>query len=282
MKTKIFLDSADPIETREALSILGFLDGQTTNPSLIANNPQAQARLASGHKFSRQEVLDFYRQVVKEISSLIPQGSVSIEVYADRFTTAEQMLAQGTEFFAWVPNSHIKFPITKAGLTAVELGKHQGLRANLTLCFSQQQAAAVFAATGGMRKGDCFISPFIGRLDDVGQNGMSVVANIIKLYKDTDLHVEVLAASIRSVEHLLAAISLGADIATAPLKILKQWAGQGFSMPDVNFRYQPKLEPVPYQAMDLGKPWEEFDLHHDLTDKGLERFANDWNRLVIK
>src|SRR3990167_3042266 len=102
LQTKIFLDSGDPAETREAIKLLGFLDGQTTNPSLIAKNPQT-----TGKKFSKQEILDFYKKVVQEISGLIPDGSVSIEVYADGQTSSDEMLSQGREFFQWIPNAHI-------------------------------------------------------------------------------------------------------------------------------------------------------------------------------
>jgi transaldolase len=99
LQTQIFLDSGDPEETREVLSILGFLDGQTTNPSLIAKNPATV-----GKKFSKSELLTFYKKVVEEVSVLIPDGSVSIEVYADASTSAEEMLRQGREFFKWIPN----------------------------------------------------------------------------------------------------------------------------------------------------------------------------------
>ena len=114
LKTKIFLDSGDPQETREALSVLGFLDGQTTNPSLIAKNPNA-----IGKKFSAAEVLNFYENVVKEVSSLIPQGSVSVEVYADKDTSSEEMLDQAKEFYGWIPNAHIKYPTITEGLKAL-------------------------------------------------------------------------------------------------------------------------------------------------------------------
>src|SRR6185369_13659357 len=102
LHTKIFLDSGDPAETKEALALLGFLDGQTTNPSLIAKNPATV-----GKKFSKTEIFDFYKTVVGEISALIPNGSVSIEVYADANTSSDEMLAQAREFFTWIPNAHI-------------------------------------------------------------------------------------------------------------------------------------------------------------------------------
>src|SRR3990167_3131105 len=97
LKTKIFLDSGDIAETKEAIKLLGFLDGQTTNPSLIAKSPDAQERLARGEKFSETEVYDYYRKVVNELSGLISNGSISVEVYADANTKAEQILKQGRE-----------------------------------------------------------------------------------------------------------------------------------------------------------------------------------------
>ncbi|HXE09999.1 MAG TPA: transaldolase family protein, partial [Verrucomicrobiae bacterium] len=139
LKAKIFLDSGDPAETKAALALLGFLDGQTTNPTLVAKNPYARERFEKGDKFTEDEILDFYKQVVIDISDLIPDGSVSIEVHADQTTTAEQMLAQGREMFRWIPNAHIKYPTTMAGLTAAEQSVHDGLRVNMTLCFSQEQ-----------------------------------------------------------------------------------------------------------------------------------------------
>src|SRR5574341_487311 len=165
LKSRIFLDGGDPAETRDVLKGLGFLDGQTTNPTLIAKNPEAKKRLERGEKFKKEEVLDFYRGVVRELSGLLPQGSISVEVYADQATTAGAMLAQGREMFEWIPNAHVKFPGSREGLRAAEQAVRDGLRVNLTLCFSQEQAAAVYGATRGAKKGDVFISPFIGRLD---------------------------------------------------------------------------------------------------------------------
>lgn len=276
LKTRIFLDSGDPQETKEALSALGFLDGQTTNPSLIAKNPQAL-----GKKFSAAEVLNFYEKVVTEVSSLIPQGSVSIEVYADKDTPAEEMLEQGEGFYKWIPNAHIKFPTTPEGLKAAELAVLDGLRVNMTLVFSQQQAAAVYAATKAAKKGDVFLSPFVGRLDDRGENGMDFIANTIKMYSLGDGHVEVLTASIRSVDHLVKCIELGSDIATVPLQVLKEWAAQGMPQKSqgsiVNSQ---ELAPIPYQQIDLNKPWTEYNIQHELTDKGIEKFSADWNSLI--
>ena len=256
--------------------MLGFLDGQTTNPSLIAKNPAA-----AGKKFSKQEVLDFYRSIVQQVSQLIPAGSVSIEVSGDSTTTAEDMLAQAKEFFTWIPNAHIKFPTTQEGLKAAEAAVQQGLRVNMTLVFSQQQAAAVYVATIGALKGDVFISPFIGRLDDVGENGMDLIDNILKMYESGDGHVEVLTASVRTLGHLLAAINLGSDIITAPFKVLKEWADAGLSMPDKEFEYHSgNLRPIIYQPLSLEHPWQEYDISHELTDKGVQKFSEDWSKLI--
>jgi len=281
LRTKIFLDGGDPEETKEVLHRLGFLDGQTTNPSLISKNPAAKERLGRGGKFSAEEVLDFYRGVVSEISGLLPQGSVSIEVYADAGTTAEAMLRQGREMFSWVPNAHIKFPTTREGLTAAEQAVREGLRVNMTLCFSQEQAAAVYAATRGASKGQVFVSPFIGRLDDRGEDGMGLIANILRMYASGDGHVEVLTASVRSIDHLLYALALGSDIVTVPYEILKAWSGQGMPVSGREHQYDAKgLRPIPFRAVDLGGRWQDLDIRHELTDRGMEKFSADWNTLI--
>lgn len=173
LKTKIFLDGGDPEETKEIISLLGFLDGQTTNPTLIAKNPEAQARIARGEKFSK----------VEKISSLIPGGSVSVEVYADKSTAAEEMLKQAGEMFSWIPNAHIKFPITSEGLEVAEQFVRAGKRVNMTLCFSQKH----------------------------------------------------------------------------------------------HFK---NLKPIPYQEISLNKKWQEYDIIHELTNKGIEKFSEDWNKLI--
>lgn len=280
LKTKIFLDSGDPKETREIIKLLGFLDGQTTNPTLISKNPEAKARLEKGKKFTKEEIYSFYKSVVKEISLLIPDGSVSVEVYADKQTSTEQMLREGKEMFSWIPNAHIKYPTTGEGLASAERSAQEGMRVNMTLCFSQEQAAAVYAASKGAQKGQVFVSPFVGRLDDIGENGMDLIKNIITMYKKGDGHVEVLAASIRSMDHFLYSLKLRSDIITAPFKILKEWGQKGMPIRD-DFIYKTSLRPIPYQQIDLNKPWQQYNIDHELTDKGMERFSLDWNSLVI-
>jgi transaldolase len=281
MKTRFFLDGGNEEETKQIINLLGFLDGQTTNPTLISKNPEARKRLEQGKKFSQAEILGFYRGVVRTISGLMPQGSVSIEVYADGSTSSEEMLKQGREMFSWIPNAHIKFPTSPEGLKAAETAVKDGLRVNMTLCFSQEQAAAVYAATKGARKGQVFVSPFIGRLDDRGENGMDVIANIIRMYAKGDGHVEVLTASVRSFDHQLYALKLGSDIITAPFEILKQWGEQGMPVPGNDYRYDAKtLKAIPFREIDLSRPWQSYDISHDLTDKGMQKFSADWNALI--
>ena len=281
LKTRIFLDGGDPAETKEIMDILGFLDGQTTNPTLISKNPEASMRLERGEKFTGKEILEFYRKVVREISSLIPQGSVSVEVYSDLSTKAEEMMQQGREMFSWIPNAHIKFPSSEEGLKTAEQAVKAGMRINMTLCFTQEQAAAVHAATRGAKKGDIFVSPFIGRLDDKGENGMDLVANILRMYRNGDGHVDLLTASVRNYEHLQYAIKLGSDIITAPFHILKEWGEKGMPIPGSDYRYdQHGLSTVPYREISLAKNWKEYDISHELTVKGMERFSADWNALI--
>jgi transaldolase len=280
LKSKIFLDGGDPAETKEILSILGFLDGQTTNPTLVSKNPKARERFDKGEKFSEAEIYDFYKQVVSEISNLIPDGSVSIEVYSDKTTEAEAMFSQGQEMYTWIPNAHIKYPVTKAGLAAAENSSKAGMRVNMTLCFTQEQAAAVYAATKGIQE-KAFVSPFAGRLDDIGLDGMSLIANITKMYKNGDGHVEVLAASIRTMDHFMQSLALGADIITAPFGVLKEWGEKGKPLPPSDFTYDPQgLKPIEYQELDLDKQWQDYDINHQLTDKGIDNFAADWNQLI--
>ncbi len=278
LKTKIFLDSGEPQETKEVKAALGWLDGQTTNPTLIARNPQLELK-AKEHKLTRQEFEDYYQQIVQEIDKIIPGGAISVEVYADLSTSAEEMIKQGERFASWADNVYIKLPIMPAGLKAAQVLLKKGIKVNMTLCFSQAQAAAVYAATQGARRGTVFISPFIGRLDDQGLNGFELVLNIKQMFASGDGHVEVLAASVRSLDHLLAALQSKIDVVTAPARVLVQWARKGMSLP-ADFVYQPNLKPILYQSYDLSKDLQQFSLDHPLTKIGIEKFAADWNSLI--
>ncbi len=237
-KTRVLVDGGNPNETLRIKSLLGFVDGQTTNPSLIAKNPEIQQLVASGHTLSPEEEKNEYKKIVRSISPLVGDAGVSIEVFADLNTTAEEMLAQGQEMFSWIPNAYIKYPCTHRGLRAAEMSVQKSIRVNMTLCFSQAQAAAVYAATKGSKE-PVYISPFVGRLDDQGEDGMDLVRNIKRMYERSDGHVHVLAASIRSISHLLCSFFLDAELATVPSKVLQEWAAAGFPMPDHNFKYKP-------------------------------------------
>lgn len=281
LKTKIFLDGGDPEETKQIIDALGFLDGQTTNPTLISKNPEAQERLKNGDKFTKDEIYDFYKGVVTNLSEMLPDGSVSIEVYADKETSADQMFEQGRSMYTWIPNAHIKYPTTKAGLEAAERSVKEGMRVNMTLVFSQEQAAAVYSATKGAVKGQVFVSPFVGRLDDRGENGMDLIKNILKMYESGDGHVEVLTASVRTVNHFKQGLKLGSDIITTPIKILEEWIDQGHSPVDESFEYDTgEMKPIEYKKLDLDAEWKIFDINHELTDAGIDRFASDWNTLI--
>lgn len=276
IKTRIFLDSGNPEETREVLGLLGFLDGQTTNPTLIAKNPKTK-----GRKFTKKEIFDFYRDIVIEISELIPAGSVSIEAYADEKTSSQEMFEQGMEMFSWIPNAHIKFPTTLAGLEAANKAVKAGLRVNMTLCFSQEQAGAVYIATQGAQRGSVFVSPFVGRLDDKGINGMSLIANIARMFEAGDKHVELLVSSVRNLQHVFYSLRLGSDIATVPFGILREWVDTGLAVPGRNYRY-PKgdLRDLNYEQVSFARNWYEFNVEHELTRMGIKKFADDWNALI--
>jgi transaldolase len=280
-KTKILVDGGDPAETLRIKSLLGFVDGQTTNPSLIAKNPEIQQLIASGHTLSAEEEKNEYKKIVQSISPHVGEAGVSIEVFADLNTTAEEMLAQGQEMFSWIPNAYVKYPCTYEGLRAAQTSVQKNIRVNVTLCFSQEQAAAVYAATKGSKQ-PVYVSPFVGRLDDHGEDGMDLVRNIKKMYERGDGHVYVLAASIRGFNHLLWSFALSAELATVPGKVLEEWAAKAFPMPDRNFSYRgvdasgKPLKAIPYKELDLNLPWQSFDIAHELTNKGIQKFVADY------
>jgi len=287
LTTKILVDGGDPEETRRMKSVLGFVDGQTTNPSLVAKNPEVQHRIVSGQRFSLEEQQQEYKRIVQQISPLVGDAGVSIEVFAELKTTSEQMLAQGQDMFSWIPNAYIKYPCTHEGLLAAQISVSQGIRVNITLCFSQEQAAGVYAATKNT-KAPAYVSPFIGRLDDRGKNGMDLIKNIQKMYRAGDGHVHVLAASIRSVDQLLACFALGVELVTVPTKVLEAWAAKGFPMPGHDFVYKGvdmagnTLRPIPYRNINLNQPLDAFDLRHDLTKKGIEKFVEDFKGTIYQ
>lgn len=210
---KFFVDSADVDEIRE-LATTGLVDGATTNPSLIAK---------SGRDF---------REVVAEICALIA-GPVSAEVTA---LDAKDMIAEGKTLARIAANVTVKLPLTLNGLKACRALRDEGIMTNVTLCFSANQA--LLAAKAGAS----FVSPFIGRLDDVGEDGMGLIREIRAIYDNYDFATEILAASIRSPMHIKDAALAGADVATAPAGVIKAL------------------------------------VNHPLTDKGLAAFLADWGK----
>lgn len=165
-------------------------------PRKCSGFPEIQQRIASGHTLTSRQEKDEYRKIVQAISPSVGDAGVSIEVFADLDTSAEEMLAQGEEMFSWIPNAYIKYPCTHQGLKAAEMSVRQRIRVNMTLCFSQEQAAAVYAATKESRG---------------------------------DGHVHVLAASIRHLDHLLASFAL--DVELVPAKVLEKWTTSNFPLP---------------------------------------------------
>ncbi len=208
---KFFVDTAE-IDAIAELNDLGMVDGVTTNPSLI---------LKSG-----RDILE----VTKEICDLV-DGPVSAEVVA---TEADDMIAEGRKLAKIAPNIAVKVPLTWAGLKACKTLTGEGQMVNVTLCFSTNQA--ILAAKAGAT----FISPFIGRLDDINLDGMDLIADIRQVYDNYGFETEILAASIRSVNHVTDSARIGADVITAPPGVIKKLAD------------------------------------HPLTDKGLDAFLSDW------
>ena len=277
--SKILVDGGDPQETIRIKDLIGFVDGQTTNPSLVAKNPEVAQLVKSGQRLTDAQETAEYRKIVQAISPLVGDAGVSIEVFADLDTTADAMLQQGREMNAWIPNAYIKYPCTAEGLKAAHRSVAEGLEVNMTLCFSQSQAAAVYAATRGT-KAPVYVSPFVGRLDDIGQNGMDLIRNIKQMYAAGDGHVLVLAASIRSLQHLLCSFHYRAELVTVPAKILEEWASQGMPLPGENFSYKPVGAEIAYQDLNLNQHWEQFNIQHELTRKGIQKFVADYKSTI--
>ena len=190
---KIFIDTANLNEIREAASF-GILDGVTTNPSLISKE---------GHK----DIPKFYEEICKIVS-----GPVSAEVISTEY---EGMLKEGREYSKIAPNIVIKVPLIKEGLKAVKTFTEEGIKTNVTLCFSPSQA--VFAAKAGAT----MVSPFIGRLDDISTDGMDLIDKVVQIYGNYGFETEVLVASIRHPLHFVDACLIGADICTIPFKVIE-------------------------------------------------------------
>ncbi|MDF1539979.1 MAG: fructose-6-phosphate aldolase [Candidatus Thorarchaeota archaeon] len=211
---KFFIDTANVEDIRKAHE-RGMVDGVTTNPSLVA-----------------KEGRDF-RQVIDEIASFV-KGPISLEVVSE---DAEGMLKEARELNGWIDNAAIKIPLTWEGLKATKVCAEEGIKTNVTLCFSANQA--LLAAKAGAT----YVSPFIGRLDDIGQTGMQIIADIAEIYSNYGYATEIIVASIRHPIHVHEAALLGADIATIPPAVLDKM------------------------------------VNHPLTDKGIKQFLADWEKV---
>lgn len=288
-QSQIFLDSGDPLETKKAKKILGFLHGQTTNPSLVAKNPQVQSYIQKGKKLTESELLSLYKDLVKSIRKEI-DGSISIEIYADWETPWEKMVEQAQEMNTWIENAHIKFPTIPQGVKAAHEFSKIGGKVNMTLVFDQEQAASVYVATIDSEKTH-FVSPFVGRWDDRKYQGLDLVANIVQMYQEftternkTTSHVKVLSASIRNLHHLYSSMVLGADSITVPLNIIEQWVRQGKKVPGELYQTRiADLQSIDYERIPLCKDCNEYMIEQvpgSLLDEGLQKFAQDWKKLI--
>lgn len=214
---KIFLDTAN-LEDIKKYAAWGVVDGVTTNPSLISKE---------GVSLEKR---------IKEILEVV-DGPISSEVIA---TEADGMYKEGKKYAAWHKNIYVKCPLTPEGLKATKMLSSDGIKVNATLCFSPSQA--LLAAKAGA----AFVSPFIGRLDDISEDGVRLIAEIVEIYRNYDIKTEILAASIRHPKHVVEVAEIGADIATIPPEVLE------------------KL------------------IMHPLTDKGLAAFLADWEKVKDK
>ncbi len=212
---KFFVDTANVAEIREAAA-MGILDGVTTNPSLVAKEGKP------------------FKETILEICKIVKPGPVSVEVVA---TDAGGMCKEAREFAQWAENVVVKLPTTKEGLKACKCLAADGIKTNITLCFSANQALLIAKAGG------TYVSPFLGRLDDIGHTGMDLIRQIVQIYRNYNFKTQVLAASLRHPLHVTEAALAGADVATIPFKVLDQL------------------------------------FNHPLTDKGLAAFLKDWEKV---
>ena len=213
---RLFLDTANIEHIRHGVR-LGVISGVTTNPSLI----------------SREGKVD-YQKLVKEICAIVP-GPVSTEVLSQ---DASGMINEARQVAKWANNIVVKIPANLEGVEATSVLSKEGIKVNFTLCFSLNQALL------GVAAGASFVSPFVGRLDDIGEDGMKVVEDIVKFLRFYQLPAQVIAASIRHPQHCMVAAKVGAHIATVPYKVLLQM------------------------------------IQHPLTDIGVKRFIDDWTRVM--
>lgn len=293
--TKFLLDSGDPQEYKEiaklAKSQKSQIWGATTNPTLIA-------KTLSGRKLTQKEAFEMQKEIVIEILDIVP-GAVSAEVYADESTTAEEMIEQGVEMAKWDDRIYVKLPTTLEGFKARTALREKNIPINNTLIFSQQQIFAIALHEKIIRqkiniknKWPPFISPFVGRLDDKGENGMQLIENGMKLKGP---FIWMLAASIRKIEHIKWCIDLQSEIITAPAKTYREW----FMLSPKQRKdlkatiYARNLKVITYwqpsrKLLEISTIPEfmsaledkSLDIEHPMTTAGLARFVSDWKYII--
>ncbi len=214
---KFFIDTANVEQIREAAT-LGVLDGATTNPTLLSREKGS------------------FKEILKEICSVVP-GPVSAEVIS---LEAEGMVKEGKELCKIADNIIIKVPCIREGVKAIGMFKNEGIQTNATLCFSANQGLLV------ARAGATYVSPFVGRLDDIGHPGMEVVRDLVTIYNNYSIATQVIVSSVRHAQHVYEAALMGADVVTIPFKVIEQL------------------------------------IKHPLTDKGIESFLKDWEKVQKK
>lgn len=292
--TRFILDSGDPHEYKEAFNLFKEhnkeLWGSTTNPSLIAK------KLAeSGKKLTQSEAFSLQKDLVSQILYLVP-GAVSAEVYADRSTKAQEMIEQGREIAKWDKRVVVKLPTTIEGFKARTVLRKEGIVTNNTLVFSPLQIFAIswhemlITAEFGPIQSEwpSFISPFVGRLDDIGENGLQLVSDGMLIKSENKIgKLWMLEASVRTPHHINAGIALGSELITAPLKVYKEWIQSENAENDVTIvpQWATTDELLENTSNDINGFIDQLesgiiDISHPLTDKGIDKFVEDWKAIL--
>jgi len=289
---KFLLDSGDPSEYKNAQKLArekgSEIWGATTNPTLIAKK-------LAGKKISQKEAFELQKQIVMEIINIVP-GAVSAEVYADEKTTSGEMIEQGRVISKWHKRAVVKLPTTVEGFKARNVLRKEGVPINNTLVFSQEQVFAICLHELIIQKefGPAsnlfppFISPFVGRLDDIGIDGMQLVEYSMKIKKEFDIAIWMLEASVRRLEHIKRGIDSGTELITAPLKVYQDWFNVTSSMSDIKKYNQIEYWNHPKELLKIDSidkfmsaiENKKLDITHNLTEKGVMRFADDWKAII--
>lgn len=295
---KYILDSGEVAEYKDLINqtktVHEELWGGTTNPTLIAKK-------LTGKKCTPKESFMLQANIIKEILDIVP-GAVSAEVYADLTTTAEQMAVQGRELARISNRVYVKLPTNAAGFQARTILRKEKIPINNTLVFSQEQIFAICLHEKIMQEQfgpientwPPFISPFIGRLDDIGENGLDLLKHGMKIKSMFTYPLWMLAASVRSLTHMAQSIQANTELITAPAALYQEWFNVSFEKKEhysegINSLISIPEWTIPSELMQI-KTIDEFDqaiksnildIRHELTDKGITKFAEDWKAILI-